>query len=301
MPHRSTSGPRRLAISIRPARTAGCSGCSGRRTVSCLMTPPFLHQRLAGDQTALAVFIVDQRQPAFIGGDRLGAAAGEIRIRDLADAVGITAAGHRAGRAGIEVGHQRDRLLAIPRAFDRFATERDQLAQFGGGLRRLDLEIGDILQLPRHAGEESRRQWRAGDRRILDHDGNRDRVRNGAEKLVDGIFPDPDGRAVIGRHHHHHGGPRLLGPPRALGTDMRGKMRCRDDDRDAAGDMASSTASSTMSRSASVNTNCSEKLARMQSPCEPASIMQSTARFWPSRSSRPSPSNTVGTTGNTPL
>ena len=30
----------RLAISIKPALTAGCSGCSGNRTVSCLMTPP---------------------------------------------------------------------------------------------------------------------------------------------------------------------------------------------------------------------------------------------------------------------
>ena len=40
LPHRSTSGPRRFAISTRPARTAGCSGCSGRRTVSCLITPP---------------------------------------------------------------------------------------------------------------------------------------------------------------------------------------------------------------------------------------------------------------------
>ena len=105
----------------------------------------FLHQRLAGDQAALAVFIVDQRQPALIGRNRLVAAAGEIRIGDLADAVGITAAGHRAGRAGVEIGQQRDRLLAVPRTFDRLAAERNQLAQFGGGLRRLDLEIGDVL------------------------------------------------------------------------------------------------------------------------------------------------------------
>src|SRR5579871_1486361 len=53
-----------------------------------------LHQDLAGLQAALAVLIVDQRQPAGIGGHRLVAAAGEERVHDLADAVGIAAAGH---------------------------------------------------------------------------------------------------------------------------------------------------------------------------------------------------------------
>lgn len=62
----------------------------------------------------------------------------------------------------------------------------------------------------------------------------------------------------------------------------------------------SSTDVMIVSRSASVSTNCSEKFARMQSPCEPASIMKSTARFCPSESSRPSASKTVGTTGKTP-
>ena len=61
-----------------------------------------------------------------------------------------------------------------------------------------------------------------------------------------------------------------------------------------------STQSITRSRSSSVSTNCSDQLARMHMPCEPASIMKSVQRFWPSRSSSPFLSNTVGATGKTP-
>ncbi len=62
----------------------------------------------------------------------------------------------------------------------------------------------------------------------------------------------------------------------------------------------SSTQRMTRSRSSSDRANCSEKLARMQSPCEPASIMKSTQRRCPSRSSAPFAWNTVGATGKTP-
>ena len=62
----------------------------------------------------------------------------------------------------------------------------------------------------------------------------------------------------------------------------------------------SSTQCMTRSRSSSVSTNCSDQLARMQMPCEPASIMKSVQRFWPSRSRLPLSSKTVGATGNTP-
>src|SRR3954454_891352 len=55
------------------------------------------------------------------------------------------------------------------------------------------------------------------------------------------------------------------------------------------------------SRSSSLSTNCSEKLARMHRPFEPASIMKSRQRRWLSRSSSPSSRSVVGTTGNTPL
>ncbi len=51
------------------------------------------------------------------------------------------------------------------------------------------------------------------------------------------------------------------------------------------------------SRSASDSTNCSEKLARMHRPSDPASIMKSTQRRWLSRSSAPRSSKVVGTTG----
>jgi hypothetical protein len=55
-----------------------------------------------------------------------------------------------------------------------------------------------------------------------------------------------------------------------------------------------------VSRSSSDSTNCSEKLASMHRPVEPASIMKSTQRFWLSRSSSPASVKVVGTTGNTP-
>src|SRR5688572_5378212 len=55
-----------------------------------------------------------------------------------------------------------------------------------------------------------------------------------------------------------------------------------------------------ISRSSSDSTNCSEKLASMHRPVEPASIMKSTQRFWLSRSSSPASVKVVGTTGKTP-
>ena len=54
------------------------------------------------------------------------------------------------------------------------------------------------------------------------------------------------------------------------------------------------------SRSASDSENCSEKLARMQTPSTPASIMKSRQRFWLSMSSVPSSWKVVGTTGKMP-
>src|SRR5690349_7372933 len=73
----------------------------------------FLHQDLGGLQAALAVLVVDQRQPARIGRHRFRSAPRQIRIEDLPYAIRVAAAGHRAGRAGIEVGHQRDGFLAV--------------------------------------------------------------------------------------------------------------------------------------------------------------------------------------------
>ena len=54
------------------------------------------------------------------------------------------------------------------------------------------------------------------------------------------------------------------------------------------------------SRSSSVSTNCSEKLARMQRPCEPASIMKSMQRFWLVEVELAAFVKVVGATGKTP-
>jgi DNA-binding transcriptional LysR family regulator len=64
--------------------------------------------------------------------------------------------------------------------------------------------------------------------------------------------------------------------------------------------MCSSAVCIRVLRSSSLSTNCSEKFASMQMPSEPASIMKSRQRRWPSRSSSPRSVKMVGATGNTP-
>src|SRR5688572_19328750 len=72
----------------------------------------FLHERLRRREPTLAVFVVDQRKPAFIGGGRIFTVACKVGIDDLADAVRISAARHGAGSACIEIGHESDGLFA---------------------------------------------------------------------------------------------------------------------------------------------------------------------------------------------
>ena len=68
------------------------------------MPPSFISTLQASSRTDGSR--VDQRQPARIGRHRLFPAPGEIGIDDLANAIRIAAAGHRAGGARIEIGHQ---------------------------------------------------------------------------------------------------------------------------------------------------------------------------------------------------
>src|ERR1700687_4770103 len=58
--------------------------------------PALLHERLAGEQAALAVLVIDERQPALIARYRLVAPAREIIVDDLAEGVRIAASGHAA-------------------------------------------------------------------------------------------------------------------------------------------------------------------------------------------------------------
>src|SRR5439155_6260422 len=103
------------------------------------------HQRLGAEDAALTVLVVDQRQPARVFGDGLVAPARRMGVDDAADAVGVAAAGHRTGRAGVQVGQQRDRLFTVPWAFDSVAAERNQLAQLGRRAGGLDLEVRHLL------------------------------------------------------------------------------------------------------------------------------------------------------------
>src|SRR5688572_26476190 len=65
--------------------------------------PAFFHQGFAGKQTTLAVLVINQRKPAFIGGKRIFVASGHIGIDDLTDAVRVAAAGHGPGGPSLEI------------------------------------------------------------------------------------------------------------------------------------------------------------------------------------------------------
>src|SRR5438477_10045309 len=116
--------------------------------------PALFHQRLAGKQSALPVLVVDEREPALVTSDRSVAPPRREVVDNAAERVGIGAARHGSGGARIQIRHQRDRLLAIPRARDGIAAETDRLAKLARSTWHLDLEIGDVLDLPRHACEE---------------------------------------------------------------------------------------------------------------------------------------------------
>ncbi len=100
-----------------------------------------------------------------------------------------------------------------------------------------DLEISDLLDLLRHPCEERRGQGRPGDRRILDHDRNVDRIGEPFEERLDERLAHADRRTVIGRHHHDHRRARFLRAPRPFRADTGAGVRGRHDDRYAAGNM----------------------------------------------------------------
>ena len=79
----------------------------------------------------MPVLVVDQRQDAGISGGGLDPAPGGVVFENRADQVGQKGARHRARRARVEVGHQRDRLLTVEWAFDDIAARGDQRAQLG--------------------------------------------------------------------------------------------------------------------------------------------------------------------------
>src|SRR3569833_133913 len=73
----------------------------------------FLHQRLARCEAALAVLVVDQRQPLLIvSGGSFGVAC-SIGVDDQPNTVGIAAARHRTGCACVELGPQRGCFLTV--------------------------------------------------------------------------------------------------------------------------------------------------------------------------------------------
>ncbi|CAM2160150.1 hypothetical protein PT2222_70133 [Paraburkholderia tropica] len=196
-----------------------------------------LHQHLRGRDAALAILVIDERQPALIrvlGGLDL---TGGPRVHDLADAVRIATARHRAGRARFEIGDQRDRFFAVPRTDDRVAAHAYQLAQFRRRLRHFDLEVAHVLQFVREAREKRHGERGAAHRRILDHHRNRDGLGDRAEEAVDRSLARAQRRAVIRRHDHHHSGARILRGAAAFGAHARAEMRGRDDHGHAARDV----------------------------------------------------------------
>ena len=129
-------------------------------------------------------------------------------------------------------------LLAVPRTLDRVPALGDQLAQLGGGIGHLDLEVADVLDLARHAHEHRHRQEGAADRRVLDHDGDVEGVGQDVEEAEDPVQAETDGGAVVGRHHHDHGGAPVLRAPAPRGAHPGAAMGGRDDHGHASGDVA---------------------------------------------------------------
>ena len=190
-----------------------------------------LHEGLGGQDAALAVLVVDQRQPALVQGIGLVAAAGAMRLDDGAQPIGEAAARHGAGGAGIQVRQQRDGLFAIPRPFHRGAAQRDQVAQLAGRARGLDLEVRHLRDLARHARQQRGGQRRAGDRRVLDHDGDVDGVETLLEEPDHLFLGNAEGGAVVRRHDHHHGRALLLRPAAARRAHLGAVVRGGDDHR----------------------------------------------------------------------
>src|SRR5207237_6920560 len=179
----------------------------------------FLHQDLAGLQSALPVLVVDQWQPARISRRRLFPLPGEKWVHDLPDAVRITASCHGTSSPRIEIAHQGDGFFAVPGPFDAVAARGDEIAEFGRGHRYLDLEITDVRNLPRHPRQQIDREWRSRDRGILNHDRNINGIGDDAIEIENAFFGNAESRSVIRRHDHHHGGTSLLSLTAARSTD----------------------------------------------------------------------------------
>ena len=109
------------------------------------------------------------------------------------DAVGIGPAGHGAGGTGLQVGQQGDGLFTIPWAFNRFAAQANELAQFGRSTGSFNLEIADVLDFLGHARQEVGQERRAADWGILDQDGDADGIRQAGIELVNLLFAHADG------------------------------------------------------------------------------------------------------------
>jgi len=125
--------------------------------------PALLHQCLAGKQAALPILVVDQRQPTLVEIARLRATARVVRVDDLANAVGIAAARHRARGPGVSV------IASSPSHGPSIASPPRRISsrELRRGAGGLDLEIRDVLNVGRHVREERGTERSTCDRRVL--------------------------------------------------------------------------------------------------------------------------------------
>ena len=124
----------------------------------------------------MPVLEIDGRQQPLVERQRLGAATRLVMAEDRLDQVRDHGAGHRAGRAGIEIGQQGDAFFAVERTDDACATRGDERAEFGRRSRHLDLEILRERNLLCEAGQKRNRQSDAAQGRVLNHDRDFGRV-----------------------------------------------------------------------------------------------------------------------------
>ncbi len=138
---------------------------------------------------------------------------------DPAQLTGHHRAAHGADRAGVQVGQQGDRLLAVERPDQLVADRVHQRRQLVRGERHLDLGVAHLGHLSDQVDQQAGRQRRAGHGRVLHHDRDVDGIGHGAEVVDHALGGHGQRGTEERRHQHDHGRAHVLGGAAALRGD----------------------------------------------------------------------------------
>jgi hypothetical protein len=112
------------------------------------------HDGLGRAQSALAVFVIYEREDVRISRSRFVPLARFVQSQHWSDQVRKQGARHRARGARIEISHQRNRLFAVERALDRNPSGFDQVTQLCSRARHLDLELAHSGHFARESNQK---------------------------------------------------------------------------------------------------------------------------------------------------